>query len=420
MVEVVFTDATPKFIQGQATAATADRTITGAGGEELKTVKAARRAIDAVDEKPTENRQTRIHLEEMDKLSLAALTAHSDALRRLIQQGMTLKAEAEALWEPHNRADVAARDLRVAGAPKEQLDVAVLGFDETQKVWDAKRREVEAVAEQVANAPFGALHDILLRADAAAWLIGTNGNEDNLPENAEDIPFILQSYRSAIEEMISRVPDREEWDEAAIALRKNARDLDAVIDELDADDHPEVEARHDKLLTDRDRLRTRLYSLDPPDVSGLLDMMVAVLDHSGTLDVSRYERRTFALGERPVTEEEQREDTDDSHRRALALVAHHAARLRDLEMPRDWQAAMRDIGGLHKNAKDAVRWAYEAGCDLANLKHIQLAGQPDEKLPVLLFDGADGQYWARPRGVWKGHIMDLPDGRTIQDGKDVL
>lgn len=392
---------------------------------------AARRAVAAAGAatpaKP--NRQAEVHRKEVEVLGLIAMTARSPALGRLVYKGLSLKEEAEALWVPYGAADERERDLRAAGAPEEEIAAARLDERATWAAWNDKRQEIEEAAFEVANAPFGGLHDLLARAQAAALLIGANGDEEGLPENDEDVLVILRSYRAGIEEMIARGPDREAWDETIIALRDNEKALSSANQEwedaggLDFNpaDRPELSARIDRLHSARDEYRTKLFSLDPPDVEGLLHLMEIVFDHGASLDVGTYERRATMIGDRPVLEDEQWQDKDDSHRRAFALLASHAARLRDLEKPRDWREAMRDIGGLHPNAKDAVHLAYEAALDLADLKNIQLAGQPEENLPTLLFAGQQGQFWARPNSVWKGHML-ARDGSLVMaaDGGEMV
>jgi hypothetical protein len=389
----------------------------------VRAVAAASAATPSPAKPKKVSRADEIEQKEVDHLGLIAMTVRSSALRRLIYKGIDLKKEAQALWVPHGEADERSRDLRVSGATKEEMKAAELDEVATWAAWEGKRREVEAVASEVANAPFADLHDVLARARAAGLLIGANGDEEEcLPEFEGDLLVILRSYRSAIEEMIARIPDREEWDETVIALRENEKALSEANREWEAagfssvgfreDEHPELKAKTAQLYENRDRYRTKLLSLDPPDIEGLLALMDVVFDHAGHVDVSTYERRAYIMGDRPVIEKEQWGDENGSHARSFALVAYHAARLRDASKPRDWSVAMRDLGGLHPNAKDAVHQAYEAGLDLADLKNIQLAGQPEENLPTLLFSGRDGQFWARPNSVWKGHMVNR-DGALL-------
>lgn len=384
---------------------------------------------------PRSGRAERIYAAEMEALKLRAMTARSPALGRLIRRGIAAKETAEAAWEPYGRADEVTRDLRQAGAPDDQIAAAEVEYDTAWKFWEAKRRELEEAADDVAGAPFSDLRDIICRAEAAALLLGTSGDEDMMPDTDEDRQAVLLSYRAAIEEMIQRAPDRQSWDDGIDALRTVEKALSKAYDEEErarADaargaaasaDGPsdtaefhrraQITAKVDDLLGQREQLRTSLLSIDPPDIEGLLDLMDIVFDHSGKLDVSTYERRATIIGNRPVTETEQWNDDEDSHRRALALIAHHAARLRDLEKPRDWREAMRDIGGLHPNAKDAVHRAYGAGMDVADLKNIQLAGQPEKNLPTLLFFGDQGQYWVRPDSVWEARIFNHDAGARL-------
>lgn len=394
-----------------------------ADGQDHVTV-TAQKALNAADAgvplagSKREGRQDQIHRDEMEALTVISLTARSAALRRLVRKGMKLKLEAEALWEPHRIADERVRDLRVAGAPADDIAAADLDDRATWSVWEAKRRETEVAAEEVANAPFSDLSDVLVRARAAALLIGVNGDDECIPENDDDALVILRSYRSAIEEMIARVPDREEWDETVIALREVDRSLSTANQEWEdaggsrmdfqESDHPALRTKLDLLYADRTRLRTKLLSASPPDVEGLLHLMEVVFDHGALIDVGTYERRAFILGGRPISEDEMwgGGDSGDSHARAFALVATHAARLRDLEKPSDWREAMRNLGGLSSNAEDALHQAYDAGLDLADLKNIQLRGQPASNLPTLLFSGEEGQFWVRPNEVWRGHIVD--------------
>lgn len=399
--------------------ATISSTPTEADGHDHVT--AARAAVataEAVEGSPRPaakpSRQDQIHQKEVEELGLIAMTVRSGALRRLIYKGLELKKEAEDLWAPHGAADALSCELRSRGAPAEELKAAELDDRATWAVWDAKRREVEEVAGEVANAPFGDLNDVLARARAAALLIGANGDEEGLPEHDQDVLVILRSYRAAIEEMIARSAEREAWDDTVARLREIDRRI-ATMDtgENDTD-------RVTKAYADRAAAVTDLLTMQPPDLDGLLVFMKVVFEHEGP-GVETYASRTAAVQHAAVTAEDLQGGSDDGLSRGLALIAQHAARLRDLEKPRDWQEAMRDIGGLHPHARDAVHQAYEAGLDLADLKNIQLAGQPEENLPTLLFAGRDGQFWARPDSVWKGHMI-ARDGSLVMaaDGGELV
>ena len=358
-------------------------------------------------------RSARLHAQEMEALGLHRMTVRSEALRAAIVDGMKVKVDA---YE-RELIDNAAQDAEIAlcregGDPNPaSVEAAKALSARTNAEWMAWRIKLQAAADAVLEAPFASLNDVLARADAAAHLIGSVAN-DGLPDTDEDREVILLSYRSAILEMLGRNSDREPWDVAVAEYRHVQRQLegcnfefshrfgDRTLDDCEAED-PRLIGRLRTLYDQRDAAREAIYAGTPADLDGLLVLMEIVFEHVGPIDVSTYALRQRWADQGAPTEMEMISDEDDAHRRALALLAKHTARLRDLEKPRDWREAMDTFRFVHPNGKDVMHLACEKGMHWDDLQCIQLQGQPRDKLPVLLFANEEGQHWVRPDGAFR-------------------
>lgn len=392
--------------------------------------KQAMRTADAAHESPS--RIVARHEAGLAKLSTLKLTARSAALQRLISEGIELFEQEFDLGSAHSQADDEASDARQAGS------FQAAGLREAERAaeaaWQAKRAELEAKALEVAAAPFADHRDLLIRADACAWLIGVNP-ATGLPDCDEDIIAVHQSLRKGIEEIVARGPDREPLDQARADLEKVERDLTTANDEHERRhgsqspvvgyEGSELQERLSKLCAERERLRSLILSLEPGDVGDLLLQMEIIFDHVGVVDVTTYSRRASVIGEtelgepRPVLESELWTDDDSARRRALALLAANAAKLRDRELPRDWAGLMRDGAKLHPNARDVIRLAYDKGLDAAGLSDICLssANTAEDRLPVLLFTRPwkdDCWVTVSPGAAWEGRPVPRGSGETVQ------
>lgn len=317
------------------------------------------------------------HYAEMERLSLHRMTVHSEALRAAIDTAMTLKQAAFELEQ-------------ACAAAKAACD----GEVEAESAWLESRRQLDAAALTVAHAPFSDLSDVAARAEAFAEIVG-RPDKDAPPELDEDHILMLGSYRQAIMEMLERQPSRGDWDDAVARLREIDRRIE-VLDASQADKGRMIEA-----CADRDAAITDLLSMQPPHLDGLLVLMEIICQGDGP-DVQSYASRANAAGAGRLTATDLLHTGPHGLFRGLALIAQHAARLRDLEMPRDWRDAMRDFGRIAPGAADTVRNAFDHCMHLPQLKAIQLSGQPDHELPIMLFSGPDGDHWIGPKKAWRG------------------
>lgn len=348
---------------------------------------AAEKALGAApDLKPERSRSKERHDAEMERLKHHRICVSSEALRAAIDAAMPLKQRAYDLGQVCEAASQVFYNAH-AGPEEEAASAAEAAADAE---WNASRALLDAAALAVANAPFSDLHDVVARADAYAELVGRD-----VVEFPEDKVIQLGSYQAAIMELIERQPSREDWDEAVSGLRE----IDRLIEKLDAG-----EANQDRLnkaYVDRDAAITDLLSLKPPDLDGLLVLMEFVFEHDGPW-VGTYRARSIGAGETNLTAADLHNGEDEAFFKGLALIAQHTARLRDLDMPRDWRDAMRDFGRICPGAEDAIRHAFSRCMHLPNLKAIQLAGRQDHELPVLVFSGSDGDHWIGPDLAYRG------------------
>ncbi len=361
------------------------------------------------------------HEAGLAKLTALQHGARSVALQRLIKEGITLVEQEFELASAHGRADEEARDALEAGS--DQAERLLKAERAAEAAWQAKRAELEDKAHEVAAAPFADHKDLLIRADAYAWLIGANPTT-GLPDCDEDIIAMHQSLRKGVEEIVARAPDREPFDQARADLERVERELAAAHDErarrkagrTSVDEETELQERQTKLCAEREELRASILSLEPGDTGDLLLQMEIIFEHFGVVDVGTYARRDSIIGEtdlgqpRPIVESELWTDEDDARRRALVLLANNAAKLRDRDLPRDWAALMRDGGKLHPNARDVIRLAYDKHLDAADLTDISLSAPKasEDRLPILTFH----EPWKDDRWVtvWPGNCW---EGRSF-------
>jgi len=334
---------------------------------------AAERASAAAEQKKPSHTQAR-HEAEMHRLSLHSMSVHSEALRAAIDAAIPVKQRAYELGKVHAKA----QDAYFAAADGPEKEAASQAEAKADDAWRNMLRQLDAVALTVAHAPFSDLDDVVARAEAFAELVGRVGDGDT-PNAEEDHVLMLASYRAAVMEMIERQPSRGDWDDAVAGLRG----IEERIGALEATTN--VDAL-EKAWADRDEAITDLFSMQPPHLDGLL-LMLDLVRELRFLGRRTYASRADAIGDEQVTARTIRDKSDESLAQGLALIAQHAACLRDLEMPQDWREVMRDFGKCHPGSKDAIRQAFELGMHKPNLESVQLAGRPEHELPVLHFGG---------------------------------
>lgn len=332
--------------------------------------RASAAAEDQADQKKPSHTQAR-HEAEMDRLSLHRMSVHSEALRAAIDAAIPVKQRAYELGKAHAKA----QDASFAAADGPEKEAASQAEAEAEDAWRNMLRQLDAVALTVAHAPFSDLDDVVARAEAFAELVGRVGDSDT-PNAEEDHVLMLASYRAAVMEMIERQPSRGDWDDAVAGLRG----IEERIEALEATTNV---VALEKAWADRDDAITDLFSMQPPHLDGVL-LMIDLIRDVGHLGRRAYGDRAEAIGVDQITVQSLRRGGEEV-KRALALVGQHVARLRDLEMPRDWRQVMRDLGNWHPGSKDAVRHAFDLGMHKPNLESVQLAGRPEHELPVLHF-----------------------------------
>ena len=350
---------------------------------------------------------------------MSALTTHqvcvrSSALSHLIGEAIELKNAEQAAADAHTLLQVVEATLKQEGGTPEEIAAASEAENAAEKVFMAAREEMEAAATRVANAPFADVRDALARADAYARLVGTR--EDGEPDCDEDAVAMRNSYRAALEDMHQRssFDSEDPFDEGENRLQSVEGKLTylnrqwaekwGALATVPKDADPELQGQIDEAYAEREAARTLMYAGTPRDVGQLLSLMEIAFDHIGSVDVRSYDARARILGADPVEERDMWEDKNDAHRRALALIATHAARLRDQTLPRDWQDLMASMS-LIPNSRDALWRAYDKGMDVQCLRTIQLRGHPVDQLPILVFDQPDGTYWIRPDAAFKGEAV---------------
>lgn len=340
------------------------------------------------DQKKPGHTQAR-HDAEMERLSRHSMSVHSEALRAAIEAAIPVKQRAFELAQVHEKAGRAF----FAASPGPEQEAARQAEMAAEAEWQNMRGQLGVAALAVAHAPFSDLQDVVARAEAFAELVGRAGDND-APDFDEDRLLMLASYRAAVLEMIERQPSRGDWDDAVAGLRG----IEKRIGALEATTNV---VALEKAWADRDDAITDLFSMQPPHLDGLL-LMLDLVRELRFLGRGTYGSRADAIGDEQVTARTLRDKSDEGLAQGLALIAQHAARLRDLEMPRDWRDAMRDFARIAPGAADAVRNAFDRCMHLPHLKAIQLAGKPDSELPVLMFSGTDGDHWIGPEKAWRG------------------
>lgn len=333
--------------------------------------RASAAAEDQADQKKPSHTQAR-HEAEMHRLSRHSMSVHSEALRAAIEAAIPVKQRAYELGKVHEKAGRAF----FAAAPGPEQEAARQAEMAAEAEWLNMRRQLDVAALAVAHAPFSDLEDVVARAEAFAELVGRAGDND-APDADEDRVLMLASYRAAVLEMIERQPSRGDWDDAVAGLRG----IEERIGALEATTNV---VALEKAWAGRDDAITDLFSMQPPHLDGLL-LMLDLVRELRFLGHRTYASRADAIGDEQVTARTLRDKSDEGLAQGLALIAQHAARLRDLEMPRDWRQVMRDLGNWHPGSKDAVRHAFDLGMHKPNLESVQLAGRPEHELPVLHF-----------------------------------
>lgn len=341
--------------------------------------------------KPERSHSKERHDSEMERLKLHQMSVNSEALRAAIDAAVPLKQRAYDLGQVAEAASQVFYNA-LAGPEEEAARAAEAAADAE---WNASRALLDAAALAVANAPFSDLHDVVARADAYGELVGRD-----VVEFPEDKVIQLGSYQAAIMEMIERQPGRGDWDDAVAELRGIERTIDDL-DRRDTADLPIDAEVLRKAYAERDAIITDLLTMEPPHLDGLLVFMDLVFENDGP-GARTYACRANAAARQVVSANALRNEEPDAFFSGLALLAQHTARLRDLEMPRDWREAMRDFGRSHPGAPDALRQAFDGCMHVPHLKAVWLSGRPEHELPVLVFGGPDGEHWATPDGVLKG------------------
>jgi len=314
------------------------------------------------------------HDAEMERLSRHSMSVHSEALRAAIEAAIPVKQRAFELAQVHEKAGRAF----FAAAPGPEQEAAHQAEATAEAEWQKMRGQLDVAALAVAHAPFSDLQDVVARAEAFAELVGRAGDND-APDFDEDRLLMLASYRGAVLEMIERQPSRGDWDDAVAGLRG----IEERIGALEATTNV---VALEKAWADRDDAITDLFCMQPPHLDGVL-LMIDLIRDVGRLGRRAYADRAEAIGVDQITVQSLRRGGDEEVKRALALVGQHLARLRDLEMPRDWRQVMRDLGNWHPGSKDAVRHAFDLGMHKPNLVSVQIANRPEHELPVLHFGG---------------------------------
>ena len=337
-----------------------------------RAVAAAHAAEKALGEEPapkSERSRSQVrHDAEMERLSLHRMTVHSEALRAAIDAAMKQKQRTHDLARAHIAADDAADEFDDEGCAQAAA---------AEAAWQASRAELDTAALLVAHAPFSDLNDVVARAEAFAELVG-RPDKDAPPEFDEDHILMLGSYRQAVMEMLERQPSRGDWDDAVAGLREIERQIAGWGENGIAE-------RRDKAWADRDAAITDLLSMQPPHLDGVLLLLDIVREVRFLRARTYWSRAKDIDDDGQVTIADIRAPGELGVARSLSLIAQHVARLRELEMPRDWRGAMRDLGRIAPGAPDTVRNAFDQGMHLPELTNIQLGGLPDSQLPVLHF-----------------------------------
>lgn len=319
--------------------------------------------------KPERSRSQVRHDAEMERLSLHRMTVHSEALRAAIDAAMKQKQRTHDLARAHIAADDAADEFDDEGCAQAAA---------AEAAWQASREELDTAALLVAHAPFSDLNDVVARAEAFAEIVG-RPDKDAPPEFDEDHILMLGSYRQAVMEMLERQPSRGDWDDAVAGLHEIERRIVGLqASHFDGDGLT-------KAWADRDAAITDLLSMHPPHLDGVLLLLDLVREVRFLRSRTYRNRAADVDDDGQITIADIRAPGEAGVARSLSLIAQHVARLRDLEMPRDWRDAMRNLGWIAPGASDTVRNAFDQGMHLPELTNVQLGGLPDNQLPVLHF-----------------------------------
>lgn len=350
---------------------------------------------------PSEHVRRR-HEAGRDRLKLHAMCVRSQALARLINEAVALKDQVHGIGELHSAAEYTVRHLAEAGAPEAILEYAAEVEHKRDLDYQAGLRDLDAIAEKIAFAPIADPEDALARADCIGRIIDCD--DDGIPDCDADVILALKSLRAAVVDLAEarRGPDHEAWGEALCDYQTTSRELEtlnrmvddqygAVLrwEEKDPHLHAQVDAKHREWAD----AQSRLLSLEPPDVDGLLTLIEIIAGHGLAGDLRSYSDRARRAGEKPPTYEDL--TRPDEIGRAVAWVAIRAAQIRDRQMPSDWREFMQSRF-MHPNAADAIHRAYDAGVGLHELSRIQLQGLPEDQLPVLVFTDEMRIYNIRP------------------------
>lgn len=368
----------------------------------------ARRAVAAATrsslDRATAQRRA-LAVEAAEALPVAIAAVATDRERDLITRIFEAIPDVLSLSQAHSEADEFDKDT----------------VDEKWAAWDAARSDVETLARELVALPAESVgaasrrvslyRKILTFTEGAPEGEGLDGLLD------EDAKIMGSAAISALEALAGQEPDRTEWDAAVKALRdaewrlqcagreEDSHARAAFVEELVRES---LKERLDAAYADRDTARTQVLAMDPPDAGGLLIQMEIVFDHAAVGDVSTYASRARLRGDVPITAEYLWHAHDERLLPAFALLAVNAAKLRDRALPREWQEFLASAEDPHSNFRDAAAQAIRAGLDPQRLASIQLAGAPEDELPVLTFKGPGDQIvYAKPSGCWEWRDVSL-------------
>lgn len=378
----------------------------------------ARRAV-ADANRPSLDRATAqrraLAVEAAETLPAAVAATATAREQDLITSIFEAIPEVLALSQVHSEADEPENDT----------------VDEKWAAWDAARSEVETLARELVALPAesvgAASRRVSLYRKILTFTEGAPEGEGLDGLLAEDAQIMGNAAISALEALAGQVPDRTEWDAAVKALRdaewclqRAGREEDSHARAAFVEEHvrESLKERLDQAYEDRDTARTQLLAMDPPDAGGLLIQMEIVFDHAAVGDVSTYTSRARLHGDVPITAEYLWKADEEALLPAFALLAVNAAKLQDRALPLEWREFIAGTEDPHRNFRDAVHHAIRAGLDPKRLAGIQLAGAPEDELPVLTFKGPGDQFvYAKPSGCWEWRgVSELAGGvaqRTV-------
>lgn len=375
---------------------------------------AAHRSVSAAN-RPALDRATAhrraLAVEAAETAPAAVAAAVTDRERDLIARIFQAIPDVLSLSQAHSEADEFDKDT----------------VDENWAVWDAARSEVETLARELIALPAvsigAASRRVSLYRKVLTFTEGAPEGEGHDGLLDEDAQIMGNAAISALEALAGQEPDRTEWDAAVKALRDaewrlrcGGREEDGLATAAMVEDHvrESLKERLDTAYADRDTARTRLLAMDPPDAGGLLIQMEIVFDHAAVGDVSTYASRARLRGDEPITADHLWTAEGETLWPAFALLAVNAAKLQDRSLPGEWREFISGTEDPHRNFRDAVDQAIRVGLSPQRLAGIQLAGAPEDELPVLTFKGPGDEFvYAKPSGCWAWRdISELAGGEA--------